>query len=247
MSNKRADLVEMFSSVQGEGILVGRRQLFLRFSGCNLNCSYCDTPLLPQPTCRIEESPGGNFVDIPNPVALDTIASYLKTWLHDYPRLHHSLSITGGEPLLNADLLSDWLPLLHEFLPVFLETNGTLPEALGRIINNLDYISMDIKIPSTSGYTELWELHRDFLALAVATTCYVKTVVSLETSAHEIEQVCNLIATAGNDIPLILQPVTSQVSMPHMGRYLLELQSQASRTLTDVRIIPQLHTFLQVL
>lgn len=247
MSNQRADLVEMFSSVQGEGILVGRRQLFLRFSGCNLNCSYCDTPFLPQPTCRIEESPGGNFVDIPNPVALDTITSYLQAWLHDNPGLHHSLSITGGEPLLNADLLSEWLPKLHEFLPIFLETNGTLPGALARIINNLDYISMDIKIPSASGYTELWGVHRDFLAVAVATTCYVKTVVSLETSDHEIEKVCHLVATAGKDIPLILQPVTSQINSPRMGRHLLELQSCASRTLTDIRVIPQLHTFLQVL
>ena len=38
-----APIVEIFSSIQGEGLLVGRRQIFVRFAGCNLDCNYCDT------------------------------------------------------------------------------------------------------------------------------------------------------------------------------------------------------------
>lgn len=41
----KAYVSEVFSSIQGEGKLLGRRQIFVRFSGCNLNCNYCDTPL----------------------------------------------------------------------------------------------------------------------------------------------------------------------------------------------------------
>ena len=37
-------LSEVFSSIQGEGLYVGDRHLFVRFAGCNLNCQYCDTP-----------------------------------------------------------------------------------------------------------------------------------------------------------------------------------------------------------
>ncbi|MBN1405468.1 MAG: 7-carboxy-7-deazaguanine synthase QueE, partial [Candidatus Omnitrophica bacterium] len=41
--NNTANVLEIFSSIQGEGIYVGERQIFIRFAGCNLNCVYCDT------------------------------------------------------------------------------------------------------------------------------------------------------------------------------------------------------------
>ena len=53
-----AQLIEVFSSIQGEGLLVGCRQIFLRFALCNLDCDYCDTPFAPQAACRIEDAPG---------------------------------------------------------------------------------------------------------------------------------------------------------------------------------------------
>ena len=38
-----APIIEIFSSIQGEGLLIGERQIFVRFAGCNLDCTYCDT------------------------------------------------------------------------------------------------------------------------------------------------------------------------------------------------------------
>ena len=74
----KADLVEIFSSVQGEGLLVGVRQIFLRFPDCNLACRYCDTDFARSPECRIENSPGcGEMTGVPNPVTLETVKKTL--------------------------------------------------------------------------------------------------------------------------------------------------------------------------
>ncbi len=248
MSENAASLIELFSSIQGEGVLIGRRQVFLRFSGCNLSCRYCDTSFEPEPFCRIETVPGHNeFTSVANPVALDTIVGHLAGWQKRFPNLHHSLSVTGGEPLLQPEILQSWLTAFQGILPVFLETNGLLVEHLRRVIHLVEYISMDIKLPSTSGYEGLWDQHLSFLRLAASRNCYVKAVVSLETDRYEIGRACELIAEVSRDIPLILQPETSELTRGGMGRHLLDLQEHATKILQDVRVLPQLHTIMRLL
>jgi len=65
MTVNKANILEIFSSIQGEGIYIGYRQLFIRFSGCNLGCKYCDTDFSESEICKIEICPGsGNFKNI---------------------------------------------------------------------------------------------------------------------------------------------------------------------------------------
>jgi 7-carboxy-7-deazaguanine synthase len=253
MSNSAAELTEIFSSIQGEGLLIGLRQVFIRFYACNLACTYCDTEMsenAPAPAfCTLEKTPGRrDFFKAANPLALATVLQLLREWQTDWPATHHSISITGGEPLVYAALLKQWLPELSSILPIYLETNGTLHKALSTVIKHLEHIAMDIKLPSTSGHDGLWEEHRLFLQIAAQKQTVVKAVVSSDTPDSEIISCCETILSVDKNIPLILQPVTLQNDKPGISSLrILELQEVANRYLTEVRVIPQTHKFLGLL
>ncbi|UFS70832.1 7-carboxy-7-deazaguanine synthase QueE [Geomonas sp. RF6] len=244
----QAPVTECFSSIQGEGILVGLRQIFLRLAGCNLDCSYCDTAGVHEvpELCQLEMTPGRrDFVTLTNPVQGEQVISHIRRWAEAWPAIHHSISVTGGEPLLHGKALLEWLPELHEILPVHLETNGTLPEALAPLIDYVDYVAMDFKLPSASGVNPVWEKHEAFLALAARKQAYVKLVVDDSTQNWEIERSCSMIAAVDRNIPLILQPVTradGTVSLSPLRT--LELQEFADAKLREVRVIPQTHKFM---
>ena len=248
--NNPVYISEIFSSIQGEGFLAGRRQIFIRLAECNLDCSYCDTDFARGDVCRVETSPGSTkFTGLPLPLPLHSVVQLVESWCERLPGAHHSISLTGGEPLLHAECLASWLPALRRMLPVHLETNGTMPLALEKVIGQVDYISMDMKLPSTSGcMDDLWGLHREFLKVAHGRNASVKVVISNETLLDEIDQVCSIIFCIDCTTPLFLQPLSNAdggvgISVAHM----LRLQEAASARLPDVRVIPQMHRMLGAL
>ncbi len=246
--NNATPLIEIFSSIQGEGDLAGCRQIFIRFPGCNMDCSYCDTALESAPTCRVEKNPGsGGFEEIAQPVSLETVVSRIQRWCKQLPDAHHSISITGGEPMLHADLLAHWLPELNILLPIHLETNGTMPEYLPRLIEHLDFISMDIKLPTSAATPSFWAEHQRFLEIAIERNVSVKVVVGDKTTDQDLIQAAKLVADVDEEIPFIIQPVTRQdgsIAVP--GSRLMEFQALAASRLCDVRVLPQMHRFLEV-
>ena len=151
----RAKIKEIFTSIQGEGAYVGYKQLFVRFCGCNLDCQYCDT----------EHGTAGSTV-------------YTIDELVEVVRQHedcHSIALTGGEPLLHSGFLKEFLPQCP--LPVYLETNATLSGELGEIIDYIDYISADIKLPSCTGAGNYWKEHDAFFAKASYKELFAKIVL----------------------------------------------------------------------
>ncbi len=245
MSRVGCFIQEIFSSVQGEGPCVGRRQIFLRFAGCNLKCAYCDTPVDPSPSCRCELTPGKkDFTLLANPLTPVQAAGAVAKL---NPKIHHSLSLTGGEPLLHAEFLLELIPFLPEFRRgIYLETNGSLPRELSRIIHLVDLVAMDIKLPGTAGLPPLWEKHREFLTVARQKQVFVKIVVDEKTALEEFDRAVGLVKEAG-EIPLIIQPVTRPDGKPGIGpERLLLFQERALGSLSDVRVIPQVHKMLGV-
>ena len=117
---------EIFYSIQGESTNAGFPSLFIRLSGCNMNCCYCDT----------EYAKSEGFA-----VSIDKIIDDIAK----YKSLHH-ITITGGEPLLqpNSIILMD--RLIESGYPVQLETNGSIsieyvPDEVKKIV--------DVKTPSS--------------------------------------------------------------------------------------------------
>ena len=239
-------LIELFSSIQGEGLFLGRRQLFVRLADCNLECAYCDTPFQAVPVWRSETAPGsGAFREIANPVTPRRLTEEIEVFVRASP-FHHSLALTGGEPLLQTEALVQWLPQMTEILPVFLETNGTLPQQLETLLPWLRWISMDIKLQSSCGPPTPWQLHARFMEVAGAALCQVKLVVAQQTLPDEIARAATLMAEYSTGTPLILQPRTVAGRPSVSGEHLLMLQDAAARIHRDTLVIPQIHPLLAV-
>lgn len=248
---QKANITEIFSSSQGEGLYIGQRQIFVRFANCNLSCSYCDTIFLPIPNCNIETAPGSAlFRKTVNPLDENTLIKEVNKLLSF---AHHSLSLTGGEPLLQADFLSSFLDKFNPYkkkkkLKIFLETNGTLNKELKMIIKNLDIISMDIKLESSTGLTLPFDEHKKFIETAKVYNkdFFAKIVVNSQVTEQEVSQVISLLKDV--QAPLIIQPVSSdEKDLIPNASLLLKLQQKLLENLKDVRIIPQSHKFLNLL
>jgi len=245
-----AGIAEVFSSIQGEGPFVGFRQIFIRFFPCNLLCSYCDTPgkNADHDLCCIEKTPGKkDFFSMPDRVSVDHLLEIVDG-LDLFSGLHHSISLTGGEPLLQADFLENWLPPAKKKFRIYLETNGSLTDQLLKVIDHIDIISMDIKLPETAGIQSLWEAHSSFLEISSAKDVFVKVVVSGRTPDNEFAGAINLVAQIDNKIPFVIQPVTGVTKSEEISSdRLIDLQRKASLSLTNVRVIPQTHKILGIL
>ncbi|AET68837.1 organic radical activating enzyme [Desulfosporosinus orientis DSM 765] len=235
-------VTEIFSSIQGEGPYVGVRQIFLRLPKCNLRCPYCDTPTALSQYMRMETDPGsGAFERKKNPIPLDSLSEMLRSY--DFS-IHHSLSITGGEPLLWSKDLAYLLPLLKDKnIKIYLETNGTLPEQLLEILPWVDIISMDIKLPFAN--QTFWNVHETFLRHSLHKEVFVKIVVNEDTSIDQLQNVRDLILRVDPSIQTILQPVTpTGVIKAPKSLQLIQWQSFLLRELSMVRVIPQTHVFM---
>ena len=227
----QARVLEIFASRQGEGICVGDPHIFVRFGGCNVACDYCDTP---------ESIPAGSGDRRP----LQDVMAQVRA-LHQKSQVA-AVALTGGEPLLHVEFLERLIPELRaDGHKIYLETNGTLPRALERIVEGCDCIAMDIKPQSAIG-RDYWEAHRWFLETG-GKKIFVKMVLTETTRQEELRRAVDLISGVRPDIPLVLQPATpwsTAKSIP-LGR-LASWWVLASRSLSDVRILPQIHRLWEI-
>lgn len=129
-------VVEIFDSIDGEGIRTGQPCSFIRLAGCNLRCSYCDTTyaLFGEETpCEYTE------------MTVNEIAARMNT---RYKRV----TLTGGEPLIHQDCAELVKRLLSDGYEVNIETNGAVDTAefLKSMPNSPNlFLTIDYKLPSS--------------------------------------------------------------------------------------------------
>ncbi|MDP8265231.1 MAG: 7-carboxy-7-deazaguanine synthase QueE [Candidatus Aceula lacicola] len=227
----KSKISEVFQSIQGEGKYLGVPQVFVRFYGCNIKCDWCDT----EASLEREE---GSFKESSSQDLLEVILKEAQSI--------HSVSLTGGEPLLQKDFLRELLPLLRQrgFL-VYLETNGILFSALEELIDQIDFVSMDFKLPSSTGQKAFWEEHKAFLNIAIKKDVFIKNVISLSTTEVDVRFAAKLASEVNRDIVFILQPNTLEIQDGIVDQC-QRFQKVCLEFLTDVRVVPQIHKILGV-
>lgn len=132
-------ICEIFTSIQGESSYAGMPCTFIRLTGCNLRCLYCDTAYAYEEGMELTEA------EIINEVELIGV---------------HLVTITGGEPLLQEETFRLTERLISEGYKVLIETNGT------RSIKDIDsraVIVLDIKTPGSGMWEEMDLSNLDYI------------------------------------------------------------------------------------
>ena len=173
---------EIFTSIDGEvnGFHQGRVSTFVRFQGCNLNCTYCDTE-------KAKLAGRGEQMTL-NEVFNKIFAIGIK-----------KVTITGGEPLVQKDLYSLITALVHHGFLVSIETNGSFPIIP---MKGVSYV-MDYKLPS-SGESRAMD-YENFNALGPRD--FVKFVISdLDDYIQAVESMMTIKNTASK-VNFAMSPV----------------------------------------
>jgi organic radical activating enzyme len=248
------NFVEVFSSVQGEGPHVGASTLFVRLGVCDLRCRWCDSPHTwrAAETCRVQLARGGDeHRAIANPV---TVSAIVEAAVALELERHAFVSLTGGEPLLQPDVVHALAGSLRKRGPrIHLETHGLATAALAQVVDLVDVVSMDWKLVSDvrregesfkEARADFHDEHEAFLRIGTrAPEVYAKIVVTTATRDEEVLEAARRIARVAKDTLLVLQPVTPRgpVTERPGATQMLRLGAAAETILPNVRVIPQTH------
>jgi 7-carboxy-7-deazaguanine synthase len=231
----RVRVSEIFTSVEGEGIFIGKKTLFIRLSGCHLKCRWCDTKYA---------------------LALDSGIDYQVEEIKDrivkeLQPFTYKVNFTGGEPLLQIEAviqLADFIKR-HTNLKTYIESSCFDSELFSKILPYMDICKVefkteDSKVVEDEHYDNL--LLNEFRCLELAVqnnkTTYIKIIV---TNSTKLDSFKNLVYNISKKIRtsdimgFVIQPSDS-IDQPTVNK-LLDVYDIVQPMYPEVRIIPQLH------
>jgi len=230
-------IFEIFTSIEGEGILYGTKTLFVRLAGCPFTCFYCDTA---------EALP----MDSGKEYTIEDACNLIEKNLEEQT---YKVNFTGGEPLVQYEAVTEMAKYVKsKNISTYLESSCFDSSKFSHVLPFIDFAKIEFKTPDaefvdSNHYANLMENALDCLKNAIASNkvTYIKIVVSSKT---ELNEFTNLVKNIFNSVSknqidgFIIQP-TYGIEEPSLD-LLLNLYDVVYPYYTEVKVVPQLHKFI---
>jgi 7-carboxy-7-deazaguanine synthase len=206
-------VVEKFVSINGEGRLCGQLAIFIRFAGCNLSCSYCDTTWANEKDVSYEL------------MSAEDIYEYIKS------TEVRNVTLTGGEPLLQEGII-ELLELLSKdkALHVEIETNGSvLLDKLVKLENSPSF-TMDYKLPSSNMEDKMLLDNFNYLTVKDTVKFVSGALEDLEKAKYIIDKY-NLV----DKVSVYISPVFGKIELNHIVEFMKD------KKMNGINLQVQLH------
>lgn len=230
-------LFEIFTSLEGEGILYGTKTLFVRLAGCPFTCFYCDTK---------ESLPmnSGQEYDLKDACTLIEKNLADKTY---------KVNFTGGDPLVQAEAVAEMAKFVQsKKIPTYLESSCYDAKKFATVLPFTDFVKIELKTKDADfvdakHYSTLIENALSCLKQSVAAKkpTYIKIVVSSKTELDTFSDLVSQIfkSSRAEDLKgFIIQP-TYGVAEPTLQK-LLSFYDAVYPFYSEVRVVPQLHKLI---
>lgn len=227
-------LSEIFTSIEGEGILFGTKTLFVRMAGCHLKCRWCDT------SYALPMYSGNSY-------SLDYVKRLITDHLQPFT---YKVNFTGGEPLVQHEAVIELAKFVKEKgLTTYLESACYDSDRFVKLLPYIDICKVefkmsDSKVVDMNHYDELLQNEIRCLMASVRNhkITYIKIVVSNSTDSKELAKLVENIFQRVNTSDIggfVIQP-SDMIDKP-TTEHLLKLYDIVCPHYSEVRIIPQLH------
>jgi 7-carboxy-7-deazaguanine synthase len=238
-TSARVKLSEIFTSIEGEGVLFGTKTMFVRMAGCPLTCHWCDTAYaIP--------------MDSGNDYSIGEVKELILNKLHPNT---YKVNFTGGEPLVQHEAVIELAKFVKQNgIRTYLESACYDSVRFSKVLSYIDICKIEFKLRDSKVVNEKQHdnlLKNEFecfrLTVNSGKTCYIKVVVTNSSNLKEFKELVQKVfgmAKPADIAGFIIQP-SYKVDEPTLD-VLFGFYDTVYPLYDQVRVVPQLHKAIGV-